>query len=687
MPHFISPREFADALNDVADEQTQSQSQHGASSLSRSSSSVSAQSSKGRPAALSADAVLSLYSNCIKLASENKINAKNTWSLALIDHISEIVRDSKDEDGQTNFQKSSCTLDAGVKIYASRVDSFHSETFKMLGGMNKVSQQEEVEGDESEGHKGDGAEGSQAVDGEEGDENARKKRATRAVATLEAPESHSTKALEEAVVVDPLFQKTSALFDEGGASGLLLNNLSVHRGCNICFDSEEVPDYTDVADDNEPPLKGVTIDLTSIRDVVESASRSAATAARITPTIAVIEDMLTELTGADAPSAAAAAAAAANSGGANGVSLFDFSQGSNGSPGGVQFAEYDDDDEEGVRDEDDFGGAALDFGGLDDDAGFDEKEEGGSFGHHANGGGFGAVLAPDSALDADGPAGLEWVIQSGMGGKMAWAGPSHWRFKAPPKSTAGATAGEDDEAGVKPKTKRAKGELTFDFENPGEPDEARFTLAATSEELLLVSAPTAVDTLLPADLGYEAKDLVRLSLRPNAGVTDVMGAKGVSGGDFDSRNEAYGDDSDDGDFGGGGFDDEDGDVDGFGSADDGQLGADGLVAAPRRVEKIRVNYARATKQVDVKELKATLWENINDPAVSNPDTKTGAHSFHDLLQKFPEDNMAGNTEDISVHMAFICMLHLANEHGLKITDRPCLSDLDISNLPASAVAS
>jgi len=31
-----------------------------------------------------------------------------------------------------------------------------------------------------------------------------------------------------------------------------------------------------------------------------------------------------------------------------------------------------------------------------------------------------------------------------------------------------------------------------------------------------------------------------------------------------------------------------------------------------------------------------------------------------------------------VHMAFICMLHLANEHNLTITDRPGLDDLDIS---------
>ena len=40
-----------------------------------------------------------------------------------------------------------------------------------------------------------------------------------------------------------------------------------------------------------------------------------------------------------------------------------------------------------------------------------------------------------------------------------------------------------------------------------ETDEARFTLAATAEEIMLASAPTASDTLLPPDLGYEAADL------------------------------------------------------------------------------------------------------------------------------------------------------------------------------------
>ncbi len=42
--------------------------------------------------------------------------------------------------------------------------------------------------------------------------------------------------------VDPLFHQMSAQFDEGGAKGLLLNTLSVFHGCEIVFDSQEVPE-------------------------------------------------------------------------------------------------------------------------------------------------------------------------------------------------------------------------------------------------------------------------------------------------------------------------------------------------------------------------------------------------------------------------------------------------------------
>ena len=310
---------------------------------------------------------------------------------------------------------------------------------------------------------------------------------------------------------------------------------------------------------------------------------------------------------------------------AAGVSLFDFSF-----QEGVQFAEYDDsptDDEgEDVSPDDDFGGAAFDFGaGFDDDgANFDDEDAG---------------AYAESGRCAAGGARRSRRRRARVGGqrqrsaaKMAWAGPSHWRFKAPSKPAGARDANgdareEDGEEGQRRK-RREKGELTFDFENVGEPDEARFTLAATAEELLLVSAPTAVDTLLPPDLGYDATDLAKLSLRPNAGVSGVGGGAAVgdrlgpSGGaaeDDDGFGDAYDDDAG---FGGG-FGNDDGDHVGVDDAvDPDAVGPDGLVAAPRRVEKIQVNYARSTKQVDVKELKATLWENITDPATSSPDPST-----------------------------------------------------------------
>lgn len=44
-----------------------------------------------------------------------------------------------------------------------------------------------------------------------------------------------------AFAVDPLYHQTSAQFDEGGAKGLLLNNLGIYGTCSVLFDSCEIP--------------------------------------------------------------------------------------------------------------------------------------------------------------------------------------------------------------------------------------------------------------------------------------------------------------------------------------------------------------------------------------------------------------------------------------------------------------
>ena len=77
----------------------------------------------------------------------------------------------------------------------------------------------------------------------EGFEGPRKRKIRSGVSTLESNgENLNLKDLEYQITTDPLFQKTSASFDEGGAKGMLLNNLNVQNGCQIVFDSSDAID-------------------------------------------------------------------------------------------------------------------------------------------------------------------------------------------------------------------------------------------------------------------------------------------------------------------------------------------------------------------------------------------------------------------------------------------------------------
>lgn len=71
--------------------------------------------------------------------------------------------------------------------------------------------------------------------------------------------------------VDPLFKKTSAEFDEGGASGLLLNHLQIDKGGRIIFDSSDAilesksaaKGPTGAEKVEEEPLKDTNIAMTA----------------------------------------------------------------------------------------------------------------------------------------------------------------------------------------------------------------------------------------------------------------------------------------------------------------------------------------------------------------------------------------------------------------------------------------
>lgn len=114
--------------------------------------------------------ILANFEEWMKMATDNKINAANSWNFALIDYFHDMSL-LKEGDG-VNFQKASCTLDGCVKIYTSRVDSVATETGKLLSGLadsgNRRAKQGDGEEDEEE-------------EVEEGGEDGMKRRAKRKV--------------------------------------------------------------------------------------------------------------------------------------------------------------------------------------------------------------------------------------------------------------------------------------------------------------------------------------------------------------------------------------------------------------------------------------------------------------------------------------------------------------------------
>lgn len=195
--------------------------------------------------------ILANFEEWMKMATDNKINAANSWNFALIDYFHDMSL-LKEGDG-VNFQKASCTLDGCVKIYTSRVDSVATETGRLLSGLadgaegkKRNKDDGEEEDDDEEGEEGEDGEGE---DGE-GKKKSKKKSARSHEATL-APgfASFQGKKLELEFAVDPLFKKASADFDEGGAKGLLLNHLSIDSEGRIVFDSsDDAGDATLAAD-------------------------------------------------------------------------------------------------------------------------------------------------------------------------------------------------------------------------------------------------------------------------------------------------------------------------------------------------------------------------------------------------------------------------------------------------------
>ena len=670
-----------------------------------------------------------MLGQCLKMASENKITASNTWGLPLIEHLDDLIKED-DPTRHPNFQRASVTLDAGVKIYSYRVDSVHTETFKILGGLGRASGPT----DDAEGELGDGGVGENASPSK----RKRRNQDLNPEATLEPTlEALNIKKFDLAFAVDPLFHKTSAQFDEGGARGLLLNNLSVYRGCELVFDSMDVPEAA-VDDMDNPTISSGRLDLDVVRQQVEtiitSSSKAAAGSAveRITPTL----DNILGILGAAPGDGAAAQAEAFVRSVAQGAPIVspDLPTAINGvpppSPGGDASA-MDMDDDDGMAlppaepygygndDNDDYGGGGGggydDYGGYDDDG---DEDANGIAGDNNNNtthhNGFGGGGEASASLEEDA---ITWLIaanEAASGGSYVtsskgWAGASHWRYRAVRHRAVGDGTADDEDGdaasgfgGKKRGGGARKKNAPLDFvafmesEGATEPEFEMLPKGGGRRSAKTARGKIAAKTLLPEDYHYKAEFLARYSLRPRTAVAVVGVASGGAGSGFGA---SIGNNNDFGDGGGAGFDDGDDDEgDAYYYGDNGGDGEwDGAFAEPdigdelemaqaaHKVEKVQVNYSRAAKQVDVRSLKELMWAGIQSVLAQRRNSENGGDSgpieFQDILATVPAMNGAGRIEDLSIHLCFICVLHLANEHGLVVAGVTGLDHLLVSNVP------
>ncbi|XP_039847809.1 condensin complex subunit 2-like isoform X3 [Panicum virgatum] len=591
---------------------------------------------------LDREQVMDLFHNCIKLASENKINQKNTWELGLIDHLHEIIQVGEEDDDETNFQKASCTLEAGVKIYSTRVDSVHSEAYKVLGGINRAGRGEEADVEDESNVESAQDEGNSKKDAD---------RRISPASTLESSfEALNVKKFDVAFTVDPLYHQTTTQFDEGGPKGLLLYNLGVYGSCRVLFDSFEAPDKCILSDMQTDSAE--MIDLSFCKEIEEMVAQMPG-CNDISPTLRDI------------------------------IALFDEEnkRPSHGlSPGQVPVME------DGIVDGNDADNndsmlpdsESWDFGGCDDhEDAYDEnynpvgshtmnyQEEFGEY----------TVEIPQGTVADEKLDKIADLLLLGMGTSKtnAWAGPEHWKYQKVKDLVAAPTSSGESEVPIKMKKKKVKNEPDVDFTKALDNEYLTIFAPPKNPKSLLLPANRAIcSNKLPEDCHYQPESLVKFSLLPDV----LCWAKRRKSHDTEVENNH--------DF----IPSEPWDDDNFCTdhVDEGHACSDveesvNLVDKPRQVNKIDIQYDKVSKQVDVHALKEVLWKHIHTSTETDDkqenEEAVSALRLSQVLHDLPSRNPNAAATDISPHLYFICLLHLANEHGLMLRDRPMLDEIDI----------
>lgn len=557
-------------------------------------------------------------------------------------------------------------------------------------------------------------------EGEEGKHAEDTKKATkktiRHATTLEkSDEALNLKQFDLEFAIDPLFKKTCAEFDESSNRGMLLFSLALSNSAQVIFDSS---DYSAEQASVEQRLaekisiaglkQAFGMAFPSIQDKSICPTFGSYNIASTNKDFALGDDQLAKtmekLSRINIQAVELPTQVFANA-----------SINADVAPMEGYQNHYDYDMDGPVNDDYDYGDSDNgpdDFEAADGekgDAGVEYEEQTAGFG-----------FAPNS-----GPNQMFEYFDDRM--KQAWAGPGHWKIRRPrmmptDKSTSSSSS-------AKQKKPKGVLEFNIDDDTEIDL-EALFVKPASAATITLSKAMieerSLKNNLLPDDLHFSSVNFLRLftkpdwkfgstlssrrNLRPSANVTtdrtvtfdDVIEGEAAATtqgetGELESNfwaaqashpeglaNDNTADHNDDAvSFGGddGGYDydyDYDGPTYDCGNTQSSQMPATqmssfgiDLVQLKNSVSAPRLTFARVAKRVDVQRLKQAIWEEIEEDSPSSkkktPSAVSAGTTFSHLVSgleasSYPKENL----KDVSVSYCFICLLHLANEHGLSI---------------------
>ncbi|NXC28885.1 CND2 protein, partial [Campylorhamphus procurvoides] len=616
------------------------------------------------------------YGTCIRLSTENKITTKNAFGLHLIDYMTEILKQKNSE--LTNFKVAAGTLDASAKIYSVRVDTVHADTYKVLGGLGK-----------------DSAPAKDLDSPEEEDSPA-----PEAVKKVQ-PKKKSFKTIEQNLnninvseanrrcEVDPMFQKAAASFDECSTAGIFLTGLrsqSFHS--ELLFESKIVPlpSSETLPLPNSEPVKVMDLKSLLAQCVEKHLICSSLAGFQFTKwdeesheeSVSALLDKFRQS-----------------------EQVFD------------PDAELESDGEDGppTLPQDDFHSDSPRSTAL---------EKLGEFTDNVNS--FGTVSQSQS--QSKGPLGegdietmcLHLSVNPGEYSYFSprilsmWAGPEHWRFRPRNRSDT------NSEKEPKKRNMRKVFELNFDedvdFEAYFLQTKASVTLAKS-----ILESQNVRSTTLPADFNYDPQNILQLFLKPlvklsrtSQPVTTLDNEAEIGDYDYNNPNDTSNfcpalqvadsdEDNDPAELLGqaGEFNPEgpelSGALPGPGGAAGGELNPLmeqelDLIAEPLKINRIAVQYARTAKKMDMRRLKENMWELLSEGQHRSMVGQEGdgdkekdmsvvagekilSDITKDLLHRLP----AAMATNLSVPLAFVCLLHLANEKNLKLESTEDLSDV------------